>query len=435
MKKTLLLVFIHGFKGGDDTFGNFPAHLRAITSHVLPNIDIVAVTYPKLQNIVIDIEVSNHTPSPTVDPSVHVILIGHSMGGMVGAETINLLASEQLLPSTKSSSSAAETQQCHDRIQPNTFMFPHIQGLLAFDTPFLGISPGTVSYTAENHYKTASAAYGAISEVANVFGWKASNTNTSTSTSTAATARPQGPGNNPPSLPAPATTHDAAATPSWQRWGRYAMFAGAAGAVAAGGAAALYTQRDRFLEGWTWATSHLEFVGCLARPEELRRRLAGITQLRRERGLGCANIYTRLGRGAVTVPSDVTGEKGDGGQRFSISRHILRSKVRTFCNLPRDVEGGEEEERTRGGESKEMGMEWIEAVNDRAADETKAHMTMFLPPDNSGFYEMAHRARDLVAAWVDKGWYSTTGVWDNGSGNKEQGAAGGDLVSDDVAIL
>jgi hypothetical protein len=92
MRKTLLLVFIHGFKvclgalslllllhclqalgasptgddhvpanfiqielmaansllqGGDDTFGTFPEHLRALISHALPKIDVVAITYPK----------------------------------------------------------------------------------------------------------------------------------------------------------------------------------------------------------------------------------------------------------------------------------------------------------------------------------------------------------------------------------------------------
>jgi hypothetical protein len=36
-----------------------------------------------LQNVVIDLEVEAGTPSPTVDPSVHVILIGHSMGSVV----------------------------------------------------------------------------------------------------------------------------------------------------------------------------------------------------------------------------------------------------------------------------------------------------------------------------------------------------------------
>jgi hypothetical protein len=34
----------------------------------------------RLQNKVIDLEVANGTPSPTVDPSVRTILVGHSMG-------------------------------------------------------------------------------------------------------------------------------------------------------------------------------------------------------------------------------------------------------------------------------------------------------------------------------------------------------------------
>lgn len=49
MKKTLLLCFIHGFKGGDDTFGGFPEHLRALVSHGLPNLDVRAIVYPKFE--------------------------------------------------------------------------------------------------------------------------------------------------------------------------------------------------------------------------------------------------------------------------------------------------------------------------------------------------------------------------------------------------
>ena len=49
MKKTLLLVFIHGFKGSDDTFGNFPNDLRALLAHTLPKIDIVSVQYPRYE--------------------------------------------------------------------------------------------------------------------------------------------------------------------------------------------------------------------------------------------------------------------------------------------------------------------------------------------------------------------------------------------------
>jgi hypothetical protein len=106
-----------------------------------------------LQNKVIDLEVENGTPSPTVDPSVHTILIGHSMGGIVAAETILSIIEDQ--PIASSGNLNAD----------NVFMFPYIQGLLAFDTPYLGLSPGVVAHGAEGHWKTASSAYAAYTNV------------------------------------------------------------------------------------------------------------------------------------------------------------------------------------------------------------------------------------------------------------------------------
>ena len=49
MSKTLLLVFIHGFQGGDDTFARFPPHLRALLSHALPHLNILQIQYPKFE--------------------------------------------------------------------------------------------------------------------------------------------------------------------------------------------------------------------------------------------------------------------------------------------------------------------------------------------------------------------------------------------------
>lgn len=36
-------------KGGDDTFGDFPEHLRALVSHGLPKIEVRAIVYPKFE--------------------------------------------------------------------------------------------------------------------------------------------------------------------------------------------------------------------------------------------------------------------------------------------------------------------------------------------------------------------------------------------------
>jgi len=49
MKKTLLLVFIHGFKGGDDTFSTFPSHLAQLLRHALPKVQVIHLVYPKYE--------------------------------------------------------------------------------------------------------------------------------------------------------------------------------------------------------------------------------------------------------------------------------------------------------------------------------------------------------------------------------------------------
>ena len=339
----------------------------------------------RLQDTVIDLEVASHTASPTVDPSVHVVLIGHSMGGIVGADALLLLAAEQPIPRNPTSNTQPGSNGIESIVEPGTFMFPHIQGVLAFDTPFLGIAPGVVSYGAEGHYRTAATAYNTFSEVAGLFGYGGNNASNQGTTQ----ASPKEPPKTSPSTP------DAAATPSWQRWGKYAMFAGAAGAVAAGGAA-LYTQRQKLTDGVGWVSSHLEFVGCLTRTSELHERLLRLSRLKEERGIGCVNFYTCLGKNATSLVEKTSANK------TSFSQKIIRSRNRTFCSLPAEVE--------RGEGSQSPGLLWTRAVNDQATDETNAHTTMFLSKENPAFFEMLSEACAVLVKLIDKGWYdSSTG--------------------------
>ena len=329
----------------------------------------------RLQNKIIDLEVAANTPSPTIDPSVRTILVGHSMGGIVAAETV--LSIMQDKPITSASLSASDA---------NTFMFPYIQAILAFDTPYLGIAPGVVAHGAEGHWNQASAAYNAYSTVAKKFGWSAGGASKGGAAATgAASSSAQkmltgaGSGGAASAAAAAAAASsadvDVATAPAWQRWGKYAMFAGAAGAVAAGGAAA-WLNRESLGEGWKWAGSHLEFVGCLARADELRQRLVGVVRLRDEVGLGFADVYTCLGQAVDGQSQWFSGTLGE---------------QRTFCSLP--------------AEHSDLRRFFVQSVNDKATAEVWAHMSMFKARDNPGYHHLIETARNLIVDWTQHAWY------------------------------
>ncbi|KAK1979964.1 hypothetical protein LZ30DRAFT_783073 [Colletotrichum cereale] len=387
MKKTLLLVFIHGFKGGDDTFGDkdgFTEQLRADLAAALPKINVNVIVYPKyetrgdlgdcvsrfrdwLLEKVIDLEVANGTPSPTVDPSVRIVLAGHSMGGIVAAETVIGLTSDKPIYSED----GVEKKAADDPSMPafNTLMFPYIQGVIAFDTPYLGISPGVVAHGAEGHYNAANAAMTQLSGLGTAL-WGAKQQQQA-----ASPARNKAP---VAALPAPPTNN---ASQQQQQgawgWGKIAMVAGSAAAVAASAGAAYYN-REQITQGLSWATSHLAFVGCLAKGAELQKRVQYMARLNRELDVGFANLYTRLGKAA-------------GSKEVSVVGTVL-GRDRTFCNLPKKGAAGV----------------WEAAVNDAATEETQAHMNMFEEKMNPGYDKLKQDAANLIAQWTRNEWYKTS---------------------------
>ncbi|GJN68929.1 hypothetical protein PLIIFM63780_000883 [Purpureocillium lilacinum] len=391
MKKTLVLCFIHGFKGGEETFGadyQFTRDLRDAVAHKLPKVDVRVLVYPKyetrgdlgqcvsrfrdwLEEKVIDLEVAAGTPSPTVDPSVRTILIGHSMGGIVAAEMVIALASEKPIYSEDGIQKNDDGGSSGGK-PFNALMFPYVQGVLAFDTPYLGISPGVVAHGAEGQYQNYQAAAATLSQLSGL--------GSSLWGSTSKAAGGAGAGASkaiaaPPKSPSPGPSSSSSS--QWGKWGKVAMFAGAAGAVAAGGAAA-WANRDQITTGWTWASSHLEFVGSLARPEELKKRVRGMVRLSEELDVGFANLYTRLGKAAPSKTVSMVG--------------TVLGPDRTFCNLPKKMDAGE----------------WREAVNDKATDETQAHMSMFEPGENPAYETLADNAAGLIEGWLQNEWYETS---------------------------
>ncbi|CAK7265802.1 hypothetical protein SEPCBS119000_001703 [Sporothrix epigloea] len=419
MRRTLLLCFIHGFKGGDDTFGarsQFSQDLRQRVAQALPLVDVRIAVYPTyetrgdlaacvarftewLLEKVIDLEVAARTPSPTVDPSVHCVLIGHSMGGIVAADALLTLAGDRQVGGDK--------ETLADEL--NTLMFPYVQGVLGFDTPYLGIAPGVVAHGAEGQYAAASAALTQISGLTDAI-WGNKSRGSGAGSSSPSTARhsslaalpaaaEQSPAATSSRTPATASASaSASASTSGWGWGRIAMVAGAGGAVVAAATAA-YQRREQLTEGWSWATSHLEFVNCLARGQVLRARMARMTEASQQLNIGFGNLYTQLGKAAAleaqkrNAAASRDAKNGqNAGDRGSPLRAILPAGQRTFCNLPSG--------QTPAGV-------WRPAVNDAAPDETRAHMGMFDPSHNPNYSTLLRDAGNMIVLWIkDSAWYA-----------------------------
>ncbi|KAF8534054.1 hypothetical protein BDD12DRAFT_758119, partial [Trichophaea hybrida] len=358
-KQTLLLCFIHGFKGDDGTFSGFPEHLRVLIQNARPHLNVATAIYPQyetrgelgaavirfrdwLQNTIIDIEVAANTPHPTVDPSVHTILVGHSMGGIVAADALISIFDDVPVIGKESK-----------------LLFPHITGILAFDTPYLGLATSVFAHSAQEKWKTASSAYGTLSSIASgLFASQAA------VEGTAAKAKEQEERERNEKA-----KNELSEQSLWGGWGKVAAYGGAAAALA-GGAAAAYLKRDDISAGYDWVSSHLEFVGALMKGEELKNRVGRASTTD---GVGFANLFTSLG-----------------GDRMGTSM-LFEGKERTFCALPED--------------DSPLRRRFFRCVNVKANDEVGAHCSMFEPKTNPAYYELADRARGLVCLWVKEDSY------------------------------
>lgn len=285
------------------------------------------------------------------------------MGGIVAAETVIGLANEKPISHSEANNQEDDEGDVSKEEGLNGLMFPYIQGVLAFDTPFLGIAPGVVAHGAESHYNTAASALAQISGLSTVF-WGSDQPPASNKKPVAALPAPESDKKRDADKP------NAPQGGGWGSWGKLAMIAGAAGAVAAGSAAA-YMNREQITTGWSWVSSHLEFVGCLGRGEELRDRVRTMVRLNKELDLGFANLYTRLGKAAAPKQVSMVG--------------TVLGNQRTFCNIP----------------SKQPAGVWKEAVNDAAKDEIGGHMCMCISPP----FRSHHFLRPLFHPTCSIRWY------------------------------
>ncbi|KAL8985112.1 MAG: hypothetical protein Q9205_001095 [Flavoplaca limonia] len=136
-RRKLLLIYVHGFTGNETSFQSFPTDVHDLTSKRLVDAYTVqSIVYPKYKSRKkIDFardEFSNwlrEYESSRTD----VILLGHSMGGLLAAEVA-------LLPLN------------HDSRIP---LRHRILGTINLDVPFLGIHPGIVASGITSFFRKA----------------------------------------------------------------------------------------------------------------------------------------------------------------------------------------------------------------------------------------------------------------------------------------
>ncbi|KAG7445324.1 uncharacterized protein BT62DRAFT_897963 [Guyanagaster necrorhizus] len=124
-QRLVQLIYIHGFRGDDTTFQSFPCDLQGYLAARIPpelNIHIRSSLYPTYKSVKpISHATKNFLEWLTTQPPGPVILLGHSMGGLLAAEAAT-----------------------HISNNPDGYRPHRIVGMVAFDTPYLGMHPHVV---------------------------------------------------------------------------------------------------------------------------------------------------------------------------------------------------------------------------------------------------------------------------------------------------
>ncbi|TDZ13086.1 hypothetical protein C8035_v000063 [Colletotrichum spinosum] len=89
-RRTLLIVYIHGFYGNESSFRSFPAHVHNHLKEALADTHSVhSKIYPRYKTYkAIDVARDNFSQwlEPHESDSTDVVLVGHSMGGLLAGE-------------------------------------------------------------------------------------------------------------------------------------------------------------------------------------------------------------------------------------------------------------------------------------------------------------------------------------------------------------
>ncbi|KAF8628712.1 hypothetical protein AX17_005935 [Amanita inopinata Kibby_2008] len=215
-------------------------------------------------------------------------------------------------------------------------LWPRIVACISFDTPYLGLHPSVF----KNSVTKAAEVVGTAQTVGSTIfgalgGLKASKIVENRSQQTS--QDPKG----------------------WNSWAAPAAFA-FGGALLAGAAfGGAWSKREDLGQGYQWATDHMKFIGNLWDEKTLQKRVDDLIALERSHNVIFRTFYTLM---PPTPP------------QYMASR--------TFISLPKA--------------GAPAASKFLPAKNNLAADEIQAHIGMFAPVTNDGYYELGLDAVGII---------------------------------------
>lgn len=94
-QRKLLVIYIHGFCGSEESFGQFPSHVHCFLKQALRDTHIVySKIYPQYETrnaMNIAVEIFSRWLEPHEDSQTDIILVAHSLGGILAAEVALLV--------------------------------------------------------------------------------------------------------------------------------------------------------------------------------------------------------------------------------------------------------------------------------------------------------------------------------------------------------
>ncbi|KAI0311967.1 hypothetical protein OF83DRAFT_1177073 [Amylostereum chailletii] len=341
------LVFDHtgrSFKGTDTTFGSFPSRLEHVLSETIENVAVRCTVFPAYETKGdLDKAVERFADWLTTLAVEKEVAHGGGAGKakivLCGHSMGGLLIADSLLAFV------------HTRPDPAAPIWPNIIACLAFDTPYFGLHPHVFKNSA-----TKAAGYAQTAHKVATDAWDAFNMFRPKAAGVTSTTPPVGLLETAQEQVAPGN--------SWSKWAPAAYSVG--GALLAGAAAGTaFYKRDELGSGYAAVLDHMKYVGNLWDDKALGARVDKLVKIEEDHGVVFRTFYT-------AIPPN----------------YSSHTSTRTFIILPT---------------ASSIASHFQEAQNSMAADEVQAHVGMFEPSTNDGYYRLGLEVASIVRDALMKG--------------------------------